>query len=113
MIYLFLLIGILMLISITMLMKELSFPQKLEAISLNKVVYENINNSVIQFGKTNVSSLNYNSTQMTNATSSTTPQEIHKPLSPKSPQEIEREKQEIQKSKANVTVFTQRLRATS
>ena len=101
-----------MLVTITILMKELSFPQKLEAISLNKVVYENINNSVIQFGKTNVS-LNYNSTQTTNATSSTTPQEIHKPLSPKSLQEIEKEKQEIQKSKPNITVFTQRLHATS
>jgi hypothetical protein len=102
-----------MLVSITILMKELSFPQKLEAISLNKVVFANFNNSVIQFGKINVSSLNYSSTQMTNATSSTTPQEIHKPLSPKSPQEIEKEKQGIQKSKANITVFTQRLHATS
>lgn len=102
-----------MLVTITILMNEFSFPQKLEAISLNNVGYENINNTVIQFGKTNVSSLNYNSTHMTNATSSSTPQEIHKPLSPKSPQEIEREKQEIQKRKTNITVFTQRLHATS
>jgi hypothetical protein len=56
-----------------------------------------------------MSAINHNSTQMINATSSTTQQEIHRPSSPMSQQEIQKEKQEIQKSKSNMTVFTQEL----
>jgi len=107
--YLILIIGILMVLSSTRFIATF-FPLKLAAISLKKVVNDKSSNNLIQFvGKTNVSAIHYNSTQMTNATSSTTQREIHKPSSPKSPQEIQKEKQEIQKSKSNITVFTQEL----
>ena len=110
MMYLILLFGLFVVLSSTIFLATF-FPLKLAAIPLKKVVYDKSNNNnLVQFvGKTNVSAIHCNSTQMTNATSSTTQQEIHKPSSPKSPQEIQKEKQEIQKSKSNITVFTQEL----
>jgi hypothetical protein len=84
------------------------FPLKISAVSLKKVVYDKANSLIQYIGKTNMSAINHNSTQMINATSSTIQQEVHKPSSPKSQQEIQKEKQEIQKSKSNITVFTQK-----
>lgn len=104
-----------------------SFPIKLvTAISLNDVAFGSNNNnnngtinqkngndnssSLVQIvGKVNVSAISNNGTQITNAPLSINPKEIHKPLSPKSQQEIQREKEQIQKCKLNTTVFTQRL----
>lgn len=99
----------LILLSVILVMAAF-FPMKLVATSVKKAVLVDGNNSSpIQFaGKVNVSALDYNSTRLTNA-SSITPQEIHKPLSPKSPQEIQTEKEQIQKSKSNISVFTQEL----
>lgn len=118
MVYLFLLIEILTLASGILVTAEF-IPITADAISLKKEISTNISNndnddtnSSIQFASTNLSALhNNNSTQITNSSSSSssTPQEIHKPLSPKSLQEIQKEKEEIQKSKPNTTVFTQRL----
>jgi hypothetical protein len=66
-----------------MLFSATSFPLKL----LSK-----INNSPIQFtGRVNVSDFHDNCTGMTNA-SATAPHEIHKPLIPKSSQEIQKER---------------------
>lgn len=113
MISLFLLVGMLILVGSIIVTPDF-FSMKLLATSLKKaaVAADNNNNSLIQFtGKVNVSSLHENSTQMTNVSSNS--QEIHKPLSPKSAQEIQREKEQIQKSKPNTTVFKQQLPGTS
>jgi hypothetical protein len=84
-------------------------PLKLTAISPNTGAFDKRDNNLIQFvGKTNVFTTHINSTQITNAT---TQQEIHKPSNPKSPQEVQTEKEQIQKSNSNITVFTQTLLA--
>jgi len=67
------------------LVSAASFPMKLLA-EIN-----NNNNSIQYTGKVNVSTLHDNSTLMRNA-SATTPQEIHKPLTPKGSQEIQKKK---------------------
>jgi hypothetical protein len=86
----------------SMLVSAVSFPMKLLA--------EINNNSPIQFkGKVNASAIRENCTLMTNASATSTPQEIHKPLPPKSSQEIQKEKEEMLKSKLNTSVFTQEL----
>lgn len=85
----------------SMLVSAAFFPMKLLA--------EINNNNPVQFTeKANVSALHDNCTRMTNA-SATTPQEVHKPLTPKSSQEIQKEKEDILKSKLNTSVFTQQL----
>ena len=71
--------------------------------------YNNYDNVPIQLtGKVNISALNNNSESLTNV-SYGSPQEIHKPLSPKSPEEIQTAKEQIQKRKLNISVFTQQM----
>ncbi|HET7147916.1 MAG TPA: hypothetical protein VFI73_05390 [Candidatus Nitrosopolaris sp.] len=77
---------------------------KLGAISLNTVAFGKSDNNLI-VGKTSVSATHINDTQISN----TTQQEIHKPGSPKSPQEVQTEKEQIQENRQNITVFTQTL----
>jgi len=127
MMYLLSLAGISILVS-SMVPTVPSLPVKLvAAISLNDVTFgsnnNNNNNGTISqkndndnssipvqiVGKVNVSIISHNSTQMTNSPLSINPKEIHKPLSPKSQQEIQNEKEQIQKCKLNTTIFTQRL----
>jgi hypothetical protein len=77
-----------------------SFPLKL---------LSEIDNSPIQFtGRVNVSDFHDNCTGMTIA-SATASYEIHKPLIRKSSQEIQKEKEEILKTKLNASVFTQQV----
>lgn len=107
---LFSLVGTLILLG-AIFVTAADFPivQGVSLVKKTTAAYSNHNDGPIQLtGKVSISALNNNNTPLTNATYSS-PQEIHKPSSPKSPEEIQTEKEQIQKSKPNITVFTQQM----